>query len=159
MRRWDGNVIHYDWHLDRVVAAIRSAAQDPEKPAIADALSAAIAKQQARDRVAARKRRQAETEAQRRQEEEAVITALWVELQALRGTDPGLTLLAVEYTTAEPARRVALYRRCAEEGDVQARGPSHGDPLLLKIALPSTLDLASLNVARRPRGFKSKNEP
>ena len=41
MRRWDGNVIHYDWHLDRVVAAIRSAAQDPEKPAIADALSAA----------------------------------------------------------------------------------------------------------------------
>jgi hypothetical protein len=32
MRRWDGNLIHSDWNLDRVVAAIRSAAQDPEKP-------------------------------------------------------------------------------------------------------------------------------
>lgn len=36
MRRFDGNLIHYDWQVDRVVAAIRSAAQDPEKPAIAD---------------------------------------------------------------------------------------------------------------------------
>jgi hypothetical protein len=49
MRRWDGNLIHYDWHLDRVVAAIRSAAQDPEKPAVADPLAAAIGRQQGRE--------------------------------------------------------------------------------------------------------------
>jgi hypothetical protein len=51
-----------DWHLDRVVAAIRSAAQDPEKPAIADALATAIAKQEGRERVAARKRQWAGAE-------------------------------------------------------------------------------------------------
>jgi hypothetical protein len=42
MRRWDGDLIHYDWHLALVVAAIKSAVQDPENPAIADALAAAI---------------------------------------------------------------------------------------------------------------------
>jgi hypothetical protein len=42
MRRWDGNLIHYDWRLDRVVAAIRLAAQAPGNAAVADALAAAI---------------------------------------------------------------------------------------------------------------------
>ena len=84
VRRWDGYAMHDDWHLDRVVSAIRSAAQVPGKPAVADALAAAIAKQEARERVAARKRKQEETEAARRQEEEAEISALQVELRALR---------------------------------------------------------------------------
>jgi hypothetical protein len=35
-----------DWHLDRVLAAIRTAVQKTENPAIANALAAAIAKQQ-----------------------------------------------------------------------------------------------------------------
>ena len=97
VRRWDGYVIYDDWHLDRVVSAIRSAAQVPGKPEVADALAAAIAKQEGRERVAARKRKQEETAAARRQEEEALISALGVELRALRATDPGMTLLtAVE---------------------------------------------------------------
>jgi hypothetical protein len=53
VRRWDGYVLHYDWHLDRVVSAIRSAAEEPDKPAVADAFAEAIAKQHSRERVAA----------------------------------------------------------------------------------------------------------
>jgi hypothetical protein len=58
--------MHDDWHLDSAVSAIRSAAQHPGKPAVAEALAAAIAKQERRERVGARKRKQ----------EEAVISAL-----------------------------------------------------------------------------------
>jgi hypothetical protein len=116
VRRWDGYVMHDDWNLDRVVSAIRTAAKVPGKPAVADALAAAIAKQEERERVAACRRKQEETEAARQQEEEAVISTLRVELRALRGTDPGMTLLnAVEYTTPDPAHRIALYRRCSAE--------------------------------------------
>jgi hypothetical protein len=87
-RRWDGYTMHDDWHLERAVAAIRSAAEVPGKPAVADALAAAIAKQEARQRVAARKRKQEEAEAARRREEEAVVSGLRVELRALRTIDP-----------------------------------------------------------------------
>ena len=76
VRRWDGYAMHGDWHLDRVVSAIRSAAKVPGEPAVADALAAAIANQQGRERVAARKLKEEETEAARRQEEEAVISGL-----------------------------------------------------------------------------------
>jgi hypothetical protein len=108
--------MHDDWHLERAVAAIRSAAEVPGEPAVADALAAAIAKQQARERVAARMREQEETEAARRQEEEAVISTLRVELRALRSTDPGMTLLnAVEYITPHPAHRIDLYKCCHAE--------------------------------------------
>ena len=41
VRRWDGFTLYDDWHVDRVVAAIRSAAQ--VHPEFADALAAAIA--------------------------------------------------------------------------------------------------------------------
>jgi hypothetical protein len=61
VRRWDGFAIHNDWHLDRVVSAVRSSAQDPDKSEFADALAAAIAKRERRERVAARKRKQEET--------------------------------------------------------------------------------------------------
>jgi hypothetical protein len=76
VRRWDGFTLFYDWHLDRVLSAIRSAAEDPGTSAITKALATAIAKQNARDRVAASKRKQEETEAAARQEEEAMISEL-----------------------------------------------------------------------------------
>jgi len=153
--RWNDFTMQNDWHLDRVVAAIRSAAQDPEKPAVADALAAAVAKQQDRERAMARQREQKETEAARREEEEAVVSGLRHELQALRTTDPGMSLLdAVEYVTADPTHRIALYRRCVEDGDIQARGPSQDDPRLLKIDSSSALDLAFLERRAKGEGFQ-----
>lgn len=98
VRRWDGYAMHDDWHTDRVVSAIRAAAQSPGNPAVADALAAAIANQQRREGVAARKREQVETEAARQQEEGAVISGLQVELRALCVEEPGMSLLTgVEY--------------------------------------------------------------
>jgi hypothetical protein len=153
--RWNGFTMQNDWHLVLVVAAIKFAVQDPEKPAIADALAAAVANQQGRDRVAARKRKQDEEEAARRLEEEAVISGLQVELQALRAADSGMSLLtAVEFATSDPSHRVALYRRCAEDGAIQARGLSQDDPCLLKIVSSSALDLAFLERRARGEGFK-----
>jgi hypothetical protein len=52
VRRWDGYTMYDDWHLERVVSAIRSAAQVPGETAVAEALAAAIARQGARERVA-----------------------------------------------------------------------------------------------------------
>jgi hypothetical protein len=66
------------------LAAIRTAVQDPKKPTIADALAAAVAKQQDRERAMARQREQKETEAARREEEEAVVSGLEVELRTTR---------------------------------------------------------------------------
>jgi len=116
VRRWDGYALHSDWHLDRAVSAIGSTVEVPGKPAVADALAAALAKQDARERVASRKRRQ-EMKATSRLEEEAVISGLQIELRALRAADPGMSLLtAVEYVTSDAGRQVVLYRRCSLEG-------------------------------------------
>jgi hypothetical protein len=88
----------------------------PVRESIADALAAAMTNQQARERVAARKREQEEAEAAHRRDEDAVMSRLQVELRALRATDPGMTLLmAVEYSTSNPAHRIALYRCCHAE--------------------------------------------
>jgi hypothetical protein len=92
-------VPRYDWHLDRVVSAIRSTVEGPGKPAVADALAAAIAKQEARERVASRRRKQEETEAARRLKEEVVVSGLRVELRALRATDPGMSQLTAWNTS------------------------------------------------------------
>jgi hypothetical protein len=43
VRRWGGYAMHDNWHMDRTVSAIRSAALVPGKPAVADVLGAAIA--------------------------------------------------------------------------------------------------------------------
>jgi hypothetical protein len=116
VRRWDGYALHSDWHLDRVVSAIGRTVEVPDKPAVADALAAALAKQDARERVASRKRRHEEMKAKMRLEEELVISGLQVELQALRASDPGISLLtAVEYITSDAGRQVVLYRRCSLE--------------------------------------------
>jgi hypothetical protein len=42
LRRWDGYATHDDWHLERAVAAVRSASQVPGNRAIADALAEAV---------------------------------------------------------------------------------------------------------------------
>jgi hypothetical protein len=108
VRRWNGFALFYDWRLDRVLSAIRAAVEDPGTSAIANALAASIAKQNARDRVAACKRNREETEAAGRREQEAMISGLEVELRALRATDPGMGLLtAVEYITSDPAARMS----------------------------------------------------
>jgi hypothetical protein len=80
--------MHDDWHLDRAVSAIRSAAQIAGTPAVVDALAVAIGRQQGRERVLARRREQDLAEAARRQEEVAVMSALGVEPRELRDTDP-----------------------------------------------------------------------
>jgi hypothetical protein len=156
VRRWDGYALHYDWHLDRVVFAIRSASQVPGESEVADALAAAIAKQKGRERVAARKRKQEATEAAHRREEEAVISALRVELRALRGTEPGMSLLtAVEYITSDPAHRIALYRRCsAEDRSIRTSGMGQDDLLLLNIASSVAKDLALLERRAKAEGFQ-----
>jgi hypothetical protein len=80
------------------MAAIRSAAQDPEKQAIADALAAAVAKQEGREQVMAGRHKEAELEAAHAREQESVVSSLRAELVALRATDPGISMLeAVEY--------------------------------------------------------------
>jgi hypothetical protein len=154
--RWNGFTMQDDWHLARVVAAINFAAQDPEKPAIADALAAAVANQQGRKRVAARKRKREEREATHRQEEGAVISGLRYELQALRAADPGMTLLtAVEFVTPDPGRRVALYGLCSvEDRIIQSSGMGQDDPRSLNIASMVSNDLAFLERRAKAEGFQ-----
>jgi hypothetical protein len=156
VRRWDGFALFNDWHLDRVLSAIRSAAEDPATSAVANALAAAIAKQNARDRVAARKRKREETEAASRQEEEAMISGLEVELRALRATDPGMGLLtAVEYITSDPVARIVLYRRSnAENRGIPSSGTGQDDPCLSTIAWSVAKDLALLERRARSEGFQ-----
>jgi hypothetical protein len=148
--------MHDDWHLDRVVSAIRSAVESPGEPAIADALAAAVANQQGRERVAARKRKQDEEEAARRQEEEAVMSGLQVELQALRITDPGMTLLtAVEFVTSDPGHRIALYRLCSPgDRNIRFKGMGQDDACPLKIASSVDKDLAFLQRRAVAEGFQ-----
>jgi hypothetical protein len=155
VRRWNGFTLFYDWHLDRVLSAIRSAAEDPGTLGVANALAVAIARQNARDRVAARKRKQEETEAAGRQEEEAMISGLEVELRALRATDPGMDLLtAVEYVTSDPAHRITLYRLCnAEDRSVRSSGIGEGDSQSIKIDSLAAGDLALLQRRARAEGF------
>jgi hypothetical protein len=87
-------------------------------------------------------------------EEEAVVLVLQVGLQALRATDPGMSLLdALEYTTCDPDRRIALYGRCSGE-DLSADGRVQGDPRVLKIASSSALDLALLERRAKAEGFQ-----
>jgi hypothetical protein len=156
VRRWDGFALHYDWHVERVVSAIRSAAEDPSKRTVADALAEAIAKQNSRERVAARRRKQEETEAADRQEEEAAISVLRIELRALRATDPGMSLLTgVEFITSNSAHRLALYRSCSlEDQSTGSNGMGQDDPVLSKIGSSVSKDIALLERRARAEGFQ-----
>ena len=151
VRRWNGFTLFYDWQLDRVLSAIRAAAEDPGTSAVANALAAAIAKQNARDRVAACKRKQEETEAAARQEEEAIISGLEVELRALRATDPGMSLLtAVEYITSDVGCQVVLYRRCSlEDWGIGSSCMGQDNP-----RLSASRDLALLDRRARAEGHQ-----
>jgi hypothetical protein len=154
VRRWDGYTMHDDWHLESVVSAIRSAAQSPSEPPVAEALAAAIANQQGRERVAARKREQQKTAAACRQEEVAVVSRLLVELRVLQASDPRMSLLtAVEFITADPAHRIALYRRCSAE-DRNVNGMSQDDSGPLKIASSVAKELALLERRAKAEGFQ-----
>jgi hypothetical protein len=144
VRRWDGYAFHDDWHLDRAVAAIKSAAQ--LHPEVADALAAAITKQEARQRVAARKRKHEEMEAAHRKEEDALVSRLRAEVIALRASDPTMGLhTAVEYVTPHPAHRLALYRACHED---QSTGTANDLALLERRAQ-----------AEGFQGFRRMDEP
>ena len=152
VRRWDGYALHSDWHLDHVVSAIGSTVEVPGKPAVADALAAALAKQDARERVTCRKRRQEEMKARSRLEEEVVISGLNIELRALRATDPGMSLLtAVEYITSDAGRQVVLYRRCSlEDWDIGSSCIGQDNP-----RLSASRDLALLDRRARAEGHQA----
>jgi hypothetical protein len=157
VHRWDGFTMHDDWHMERAVAAIRSAAEVPGNPAVADALAAAVDRREARERVLARKRKQEETAAACRQEEEAVISALQLDLRSLRNDDPEMGMLtAVEYITGDPGHRLALYRRCSVE-DRSVNGMAQDDGPL-NIAAPVARDLALLERRARAEGFQAYEE-
>ncbi len=83
-----------------------------------------------------------------------MISVLQVELRALRAADPGMSLLtAVEFTTSDPARRIALYRLCSPE-DRSIICVGQDDPGLLKIASSVTKDLALLERRAKAEGFQ-----
>jgi hypothetical protein len=99
--------------LDRVVSAIRSAANPSATQNSLMLSRRRLPNSIAGSGVLARKREQEETEAARRQEERASVSGLEVELRTLRATDPDMSLLdAVKYITPDRARRLALYGRC-----------------------------------------------
>jgi hypothetical protein len=104
----------------------------------------------------ARKRDQDQEEAARRQEEEAAKSRLRVELQVLRDTDPGMSLLnAVEFITPDPGRRIALYRLCSpEDRNIRFNGMGQDDSCHLKIASLVANELAFLERRAKAEGFE-----
>ena len=151
VRRWDGYALHSDWHLDRVASAIRSTVEVSGEPAVADVLAAALANQDARERVASRKRRQEEMKAKMRLEEEFALSGLQVELRTLRASDPGMSLLtAVEYITSDAGHQVVLYRRCSlEDWDIGSSSVGYGNAYL-----SACRDLALLDRRARAEGHQ-----
>jgi hypothetical protein len=106
------------------------------------------------ERVAARKRKQEETDAAHRQEEDALVLLLEVELRALCATYTGMSLLtAVEFITHDPAHRIALYRRCGAE-DKSISGMGQNDTRSSKIASSVAKDLALLERRAQAEGFQ-----
>jgi hypothetical protein len=153
--RWNDFTLQNDWHLDRVLAAIRSAVQDAGKPEVANALTKAIAKEQDKQRVAARKRQQAEMDAARLQEEEAELLGLEVELRMLRAGNPGMTMLiAVEFVTPDPAHRISLYRRCVgDDPSTTSSGIDQDESCLQVIRSAVAKGLALLQRRAQAEGF------
>jgi hypothetical protein len=89
-------------------------------------------KERDRQRTAARKLQKAELDATRRQEEEAELLGLEVELRMLRADAPDISLLiAVEFVSPDPAHRIALYRLSIADGG--ARYPVEWNKTILMI--------------------------
>ena len=64
-------------------------------------------------------------------------------------------LTAVEFITSDPARRIALYRRCsAEDRSIRSSGMGQDDPGHLKIASVVAKDLAFLQRRATAEGFQ-----
>jgi hypothetical protein len=76
VRWWDGFCFHSDWHRDRLVEAIRSAALCRDNAVIADCVATAVAKQRAKELSAERRRRHEEAEAVQRRRREAEMCGL-----------------------------------------------------------------------------------
>jgi hypothetical protein len=62
-------------------------------------------------------------------------------------------LMAVEYGTSNPARRLSLYRRCCAE-DQSISGMGQDDARFPKIASTVASDLALLERRARAEGFR-----
>ena len=149
VRRWDGYRTYHDWHQDRAVAAIKAAACRNGDSAVANALEAAVVRQQAMEQGLVQRRRREEAEAARRREEENVIVGQQAELVALRAIVPGMSLLtAVEYITADPGQRFTLYRSCcgADRDTMPGDWPSDGSS--------AANDLALLGRRAKAEGFR-----
>jgi hypothetical protein len=83
-----------------------------------------------------------------------VISALQVELRALRDNSPGMDMLtAVEYVTADSGHRIALIRRCSAQ-DRSVYGMGQDDSRLLKIASSIAKDLGLLERRAMAEGFE-----
>jgi hypothetical protein len=64
-------------------------------------------------------------------------------------------LTAIEYITADPALRVALYLHCSpEDWSTRSSATSHDDPRLLKIASMVAKDLVLLERRAKAEGFQ-----
>jgi hypothetical protein len=99
-------------------------------------------------------RKQEETDAAHRQEEEALVSLLEDELRALCATDTGMSLLtAVEFITHDPAHRIALYRRCGAE-DKSISGMAQEDGRFSKIDSSVAKDVAFLERRAQTEGFE-----
>jgi hypothetical protein len=111
VRRWDGERFFIDWNRDRVVEAIRSAAACPDNPAVADAFEKAVVRQEAKERLAERRRQKKKVETAKRGTREAEVDGLKAELTALMASDPDMPLMdAVEFVAPDPGDRLELYR-------------------------------------------------
>jgi hypothetical protein len=87
VRRFDRERFFVEWHRDRVVGAIRSAVADPDNPAATDAFRKAVARQEAKRRLAERRRQKEEVEAALRGASKAVVEGLKAELTAMMEND------------------------------------------------------------------------
>jgi hypothetical protein len=149
VRRYDGDWFHVDWHRDRVVEAIRLAARSGENPAVADALAAAIAKEEAKGLSAAQGRRRQENEAAQLRDRQAQMEGLKAELAALVAGHPDMGLLdAVEFITSHPGDRLALY--CA----LKDPEPDIGAERLSMSSASIAADLAVLERRAVAEGFQ-----
>jgi hypothetical protein len=72
---------------------------------------------------------------------------------ALRATDHMSLFTAVEYITADPSHRIALYKRCSAE-DRRVNDMGQDAPRLLKIASSVAKDLALLERRAKAEEFQ-----
>jgi hypothetical protein len=83
-----------------------------------------------------------------------VISAIQVELRALRDNSPGMDMLtAVEYVTADSGHRVALFRRCSAQ-DRSVYDMGQDDSRLLKIASSIAKDLGLIECRAMAEGLR-----